>query len=186
MADSKPKALLAGGARLASRLARWGVTAANSLVEEVRRRKAGSSSSGASPPPADGVSPPPATGSPGATPRAKVPEPNPQADPQRAPDGEPATGFPEPPGKDPGDISHHASPHHALNNPLVDDPDPTEWPDPYEQREDPRDPADPDGEPFGAEPHPQSGSISTSEPHPSQDPEAGDRWEAPKRDKLDD
>jgi hypothetical protein len=76
-------------------------------------------------------------------------------------------------------------PHHELNNP-VRDPDPTEWPDPYDKREDPRDPPDPDGEPFGEEPHAAPGSTSTSEPHPSKDPEAGDRWEGPKRDKLDD
>jgi len=63
--------------------------------------------------------------------------------------------------------------HHALNNP-VDDPDPTEWPDPYDKREDPRD-----------QDHPATGSRSTSEPHPSQDPEA-EPWEGPKRDKLDD
>jgi hypothetical protein len=94
------------------------------------------------------------------------------------------TGFPEPPGKDPGDISGDREPHHVLNNP-VEDPDPTEWPDPYEKREDPRDPPDPDGEPFGEEPHPATGTESTSEPHPSQDPEAGDRWEGPKREKLD-
>jgi hypothetical protein len=35
-------------------------------------------------------------------------------------------------------------------------------------------------------PTPKTGSTSTSEPHPSQDPEAEDRWEAPKKDKLDD
>jgi hypothetical protein len=99
-------------------------------------------------------------------------------DPHEAP-----SGFPEPPGKDPGDISKDREPHHVLNNP-VKDPDPTEWPDPYHKREDPRDPADPDGEPFGEEPHPATGSRSTSEPHPSQDPEAPD-WEGPKRDKLD-
>ena len=63
-------------------------------------------------------------------------------------------------------------PHHALNNP-VGEPDPTEWPDPYDKREDPRD-----------EDHPQTGSRSTSEPHPSQDPEA-EPWEGPKRDKID-
>lgn len=34
-------------------------------------------------------------------------------------------------------------PHHALNNPAVD-PDPTEYPDPYEKRPDPRDPDNPD------------------------------------------
>jgi hypothetical protein len=71
-----------------------------------------------------------------------------------------------------GDRSKDPDPHHALNNP-VGEPDPTEWPDPYDKREDPRD-----------EDHPQTGSESTSEPHPSQDPEA-EPWEGPKRDKLD-
>lgn len=68
-------------------------------------------------------------------------------------------------------------PHHLLNNP-VGEPDPTEWPDPYDPREDPRDPEAPvePGEP----PHPVPGAISTSEPHPSQDPEA-ERWDGPKR-----
>ncbi|HEV2857288.1 MAG TPA: hypothetical protein VGW80_02665 [Solirubrobacterales bacterium] len=94
------------------------------------------------------------------------------------------TGFPEPPGKDPGDISRDREPHHVLNNPVTD-PDPTEWPDPYDKREDPRDP-DPDGEMFGDdEKRPAPGGLSTSEPHPSKDPEAADRWEGPKRDKLD-
>ena len=74
-------------------------------------------------------------------------------------------------------------PHHDLNQP-ASEPDPTEWPDPYDKREDPRDPEDPDQAPFGEEPHPQSGSTSTSDPHPSKDPEAPD-WEGPKRDKLD-
>jgi hypothetical protein len=64
-------------------------------------------------------------------------------------------------------------PHHDLNNP-VGEPDETEWPDPYDKREDPRD-----------EKHPPTGSTSTSEPHPSQDPEA-EPWEGPKRDRLDD
>jgi hypothetical protein len=64
-------------------------------------------------------------------------------------------------------------PHHPLNNP-VDEPDETEWPDPYERRDDPRDRDTPAGD-----------SPSTSEPHPSQDPEA-EPSEAPKRDKLDD
>ena len=63
-----------------------------------------------------------------------------------------AGGFPEPPGRDPGDRSDDPDPHDALNNP-VGEPDPTEYPDPYEQREDPLDPPDPDGEPFGEEPH---------------------------------
>jgi hypothetical protein len=107
-----------------------------------------------------------------------------QEAPQRASDGKPSTGFPEPPGKDPGDRSHDPTPHHALNNP-ADEPDPTEWPDAYERREDPRDPPDPDEAPFGQEPHPAAGSVSTSEPHPAQDPEA-EPWEGPKRDKVDD
>lgn len=89
-----------------------------------------------------------------------------------------ATGFPEPPGKDPGDISGDDDPHHSLNNP-VEDPDPTEWPDPYEKREDPK---GPDRDPDEAGP----GDRSTSEPHPSQDPEAGDKAEPPERDNLDD
>ncbi len=76
-------------------------------------------------------------------------------------------------------------PHHELNNP-IDDPDPTEWPDPYEKRPDPRDPEDPDAEPFGDGPHSPTGATSTSEPHPQQDIEAGDRARPPERDKLDD
>ena len=75
-------------------------------------------------------------------------------------------------------------PHHDLANP-VGEPDPTEWPDPYERREDPRDPPDPDEEPFGEEPHPPTGSTSTSEPPPDQDIEAGDRAQPPEHDRLD-
>src|SRR3954451_13908917 len=94
------------------------------------------------------------------------------------------SGFPEPAGKDPGDISEDREPHHALNNPATD-PDPTEWPDPYDKREDPRDPPDPD-EMFGEEAHPPTNAESTSDPrHAQADPEGADRWEAPKRDKLD-
>ncbi len=58
-----------------------------------------------------------------------------------------------------GDRSKDAEAHHALNNP-VEDPDPTEWPDPYEKRPDPR-----------GEDHPPSGSGSTSEPHPERHPQ---------------
>lgn len=95
------------------------------------------------------------------------------------------TGFPEPPGKDPGDISQDREPHHTLNSPATD-PDPTEWPDPYDKREDPRYPPDPDGEPFGEEPHPPTNAKSTSEPrHPRDDPERTDSWGPPERDKLD-
>lgn len=46
-------------------------------------------------------------------------------------------------------------PHHDLNNP-EGEPDETEWPDPFDKREDPR-----------AGDHPPTGSRSTSEPHPS-------------------
>lgn len=75
-------------------------------------------------------------------------------------------------------------PHHELNNP-VGEPDPTEWPDPYEKRDDPLDPPDPDGEPFGENAHPATGSRSSSQPHPSQDPE-NLHQQPPERDKLDD
>ncbi len=97
--------------------------------------------------------------------------------------GQPPTGFPEPPGRDPDDRSGDPDPHHVLNNP-ASDPDPTEWPDPYEKRPDPRDPVDPD-DPFGEQPHSPTGATSTSEPHPQQDLEA-DHVEGPKRDKVDD
>ena len=64
------------------------------------------------------------------------------------------------------------NPHHPLNNP-AGEPDPTEYPDPYEEREDPRD-----------QPHPPTGSRSTSEPHPTEDIEA-EPSAPPERDKLD-
>jgi hypothetical protein len=70
--------------------------------------------------------------------------------------------------------------HHALNNP-VDEPDPTEWPDPYEKRPDPR---APDASDDGIAPHTPVGATSTSEPHPAQDPEAHLR-EDHKRGKVD-
>jgi hypothetical protein len=98
-------------------------------------------------------------------------------------DEQPPTGFPEPPGRDPEDRTQDREPHHVLNNPVAD-PDPTEWPDPYDRREDPRDPGS-DDLPFGATPHPPTGSQSTSEPNPKQDPEAQPWAEGPKRDKLD-
>jgi hypothetical protein len=63
-----------------------------------------------------------------------------------------------------------AEPHHALNNPATD-PDPTEYPDPYEKRPDPRGPDDEERAPD---------APSTSEPHPPQNydelkPVKGDR-----------
>ena len=89
-----------------------------------------------------------------------------------------ASGVPEPSGPDSDDGSAAKTPHSSLNVP-VGEPDPTEWPDPYDHRPDPRAPAD-TGEDA---PHTPTGAQSTSEPHPSQDPEAVP--EAPKREKLD-
>jgi hypothetical protein len=83
------------------------------------------------------------------------------------------------------DEERERDPHHALNNP-VGEPDPTEWPDPYEKREDPRDPDDPEELRLGEEDHPPTGSTSTSEPHPDQDPVAEERREHVRRDNLDD
>jgi hypothetical protein len=100
------------------------------------------------------------------------------------PDPKPPTGFPEPPGGDPEDHSQDRDPHHVLNTP-VGEPDPTEWPDPYDTRDDPRDPGAPGPEPFGEAPHTQTGAESTSAPNPKQDPEAQPWAEGPKRDKLD-
>lgn len=97
---------------------------------------------------------------------------------------DPETGVPEDRTRDPEDGPRGREPHHELNNP-VGVPDPTEWPDPYDDREDPRDPPDPDGFPFGEAPHTPTGSQSTSEPNPKQDPEAEPWAEGPKRDKLD-
>lgn len=82
------------------------------------------------------------------------------------------------------DETPERDPHHELNNP-VGKPDPTEWPDPYEGRPDPLDPEDPDEELFGEEPHPASGSRSTSRPHPDDDIEANPAH-PPRRDNLDD
>jgi hypothetical protein len=61
-----------------------------------------------------------------------------------------------------------SSPHHALGNP-ASEPDPTEWPDPYERRHDPRGPegVDTPASPAEDEPEPPGGQgPSTSEPHP--------------------
>src|SRR5437763_4663405 len=92
-------------------------------------------------------------------------------------ENEPASGIREPPGSDPGDIRGRRDPHHALNNP-VGEPDPTEWPDPYERRPDPRFP--PSAE--AGESHTPAGATSSSEPHPDQDLEA-DPTNAPDRDR---
>jgi hypothetical protein len=62
-------------------------------------------------------------------------------------------------------------PHHKLSNP-ADEPDETEYPDPYERREDPRDPASVDTPAEPADPEAVAGADeaprdpSTSDPHP--------------------
>jgi hypothetical protein len=64
--------------------------------------------------------------------------------------------------------------HHALNE-AATDPDPTEWPDPYDKRPDPRDPdAEADEMDFG-DVHIPTGATSTSEPHHEVDPEVDPR-----------
>ena len=75
-------------------------------------------------------------------------------------------------------------PHHELNNP-VDDPDPTEWPDPYDRREQPRAPADETVFPSDGNAHTPTGATSTSEPNSASDIEAP-YTNAPDRDVLDD
>jgi hypothetical protein len=85
----------------------------------------------------------------------------------------------------PGDVSGDREPHHALNNP-VGEPDPTEYPDPYERRPDPRDAAvDGGGEQLKEEPRSAPGATSTSEPPIEQDPEAEALREKRDREKLD-
>ncbi len=58
-------------------------------------------------------------------------------------------------------------PHHDLSNP-VGEPDPTEWPDPYEKRSDPRGPSGFDGD---DPPAPAPAPPSTSEPPPERNPD---------------
>ena len=61
------------------------------------------------------------------------------------------------------DPPRHRDVHDALNEEATD-PDPTEWPDPYDKRPDPRDPdADAEEMDFGDE-HTPTGATSTSEP----------------------
>jgi hypothetical protein len=104
--------------------------------------------------------------------------------PETAPPGTPASGFPEPPGQDPGDLSRRATPHSALNHP-ADEADPTAWPDPYDEREDPRAPADEMVFPGDGRSHTPVGSTSDSEPPAADDIEAINT-NAPEGDDLDD
>ena len=91
--------------------------------------------------------------------------------PETAPPGTAAPGFPEPPGKDPGDVARAPGPHSVLNVP-VGEPDPTEWPDPYDHREDPRAPAEAMVFPGDGTAHTPTGATSTSEPHSASDIQA--------------
>jgi hypothetical protein len=109
--------------------------------------------------------------------KAKPPKPKAAAKPK------PAAGKAKP-DSEPGNRSHDKGPHQALNNP-VGEPDETEYPDPFETRPDPRDPVDPDGAPFGEEPHPVVGSESTSEPPLENDPEHPEGGRPPRRENLD-
>ena len=127
-----------------------------------------------------------------AKPKAAKPKPKAASKPKAAPkpDSDKAKppkpkAAPKPkPVAEPGDRSLDKGPHQALNNP-VGEPDETEYPDPYETRPDPRDPADPDGAPFGEEPHPATGSESTSEPPVENDPEHPEGGRPPRRENLD-
>lgn len=120
-----------------------------------------------------------------AKPKAAKPKP---AKPKAAPKPKAKPGKPAKPDAGPAKpkVEPGKDPHRELNNPVVDDPDMTEYPDPYDTREDPRDPVDPDGAPFGEEPHPPTGAESTSEPPLSQDPENPDGGKPPRRENLDD
>src|SRR3954453_5958266 len=100
--------------------------------------------------------------------------------PETAPDGVAVSGFPEPPGLDPGDVSRRPSPYAALNTP-VGEPDPTEWPDPYDHREDPRAPAEEMVFPGDGLSHTPVGATSTSEPNSADDIQAINT-DAPERD----
>jgi hypothetical protein len=74
----------------------------------------------------------------------------------------------------PNESPDRPDPHEPLNEPATD-PDPTEWPDPYDKRPDPRDPPPgEDGMDFG-EVHTPTGATSTSEPNHEVDEEVDPR-----------
>jgi hypothetical protein len=70
------------------------------------------------------------------------------------------------------DPTPHRDVHAALNR-AATDPDPTEWPDPYDKRRDPRYP-DAEAMDFG-DVHTPTGATSTSEPNHEIDPEVDPR-----------
>lgn len=116
---------------------------------------------------------------PAAQPKA-VPKPKPAPQPKAAPKPKPAAkSKPKPAAKAKAASSSKAKPkepgpHHVLNNP-VGDPDPTEWPDPFDKREDPLGPGN----------TPAPGAISTSEPAASEELEPDDARRKLKHEKLD-
>jgi hypothetical protein len=69
-------------------------------------------------------------------------------------------------------------PHHALNQP-ASNPDPTEWPDPYERRPDPRGPetVDTPADPGAREIDEAPRAPSTSDPPPPRNPDETRRQE---------
>jgi hypothetical protein len=74
----------------------------------------------------------------------------------------------------PDESPQRPDPHEALNQP-ASDPDPTEWPDPYDKRPDPRDEdAEEAGMDFG-DVHTPTGATSTSEPNHEVDIEVDPR-----------
>jgi len=109
---------------------------------------------------------------PAVKPKAEKPAPKPK---DAKPPKTTGTDAPPKPEVEPGNQTGGKDPHHALNNPVVDDPDLTEYPDPYDTREDPLDEA-----------HPEIGAESTSEPPLQQDPEVENGGKPPRRENLDD
>jgi hypothetical protein len=80
-------------------------------------------------------------------------------------------------------VSRQASPYSGLNT-SVGEPDPTEWPDPYDRREDPRAPADEMVFPGDGRSHTPVGATTTSDPPAADDVQALNT-DAPERDNLD-
>jgi hypothetical protein len=64
---------------------------------------------------------------------------------------------------------------HAALDEAATDPDPTEWPDPYDKRPDPRDPDKDAGDMDFGDVHTPTGATSTSEPSHEVDPEVDPR-----------
>ena len=87
------------------------------------------------------------------------------------------------------DLQPPGDPEHAPPRPTnpVEAPDATEWPDPYDKRLDPRDPASVDTPADPADPEavesgdPAPRDPSTSDPHPPQSHERSRRDQPPER-----